>query len=77
MHIEDTSEYSKYYHVNRNGDKTITCKNGLIYVITKRNKGTIAAVCSDMNKAEEIRNKIGGDKFYRINTFIINQETFK
>lgn len=56
--------------------KTYTLEYNLCWVMTKRNKGTVVGVYSTKENAEQARIPLGGERYYRISQFIMNDDVY-
>lgn len=55
---------------------TYTLKYNLLWVMTKRNKGTVVGVYSTKENAEKARVPLGGERYYRISHFIMDHDVY-
>jgi hypothetical protein len=58
-------------------DSTVTLKGGYVYVLTKKNKGTVVGVYTTRDRAEVDKEELGGERYFRISNYFIDAMIYK
>lgn len=73
--VSDNSPWPVSVHEHEDWKGTL--KQGFLYVVTKKNKGTIAGIFSTRPQAEKCRADLGGERYYRISNYFMNKQVYK